>query len=175
VPSVVSVMRLRPVELDDLDLYYRVRCDPAMMAEVGGPLPRAGLEEAFRREVGHMRADRWWVLTILAGESGPAAGTVSLWPRPDAGHSEMGWMVLTGFQGRGLGTAAAAEVLERAGRDGRWGTVHATPSLTNGPSNAICRALGFTLAGEVDIDYAGRTLRCNDWQIAPSGPHPSSR
>jgi hypothetical protein len=37
--------------------------------------------------------------------------------------------------------------------------------VQNGPSNGICRSLGFTLIGEQDVVFAGRQLRSNHWQI----------
>ncbi len=36
-------MQLRDVVPDDVDTYVRMRCDPAMTAGVGGPLPREGM------------------------------------------------------------------------------------------------------------------------------------
>jgi hypothetical protein len=35
-------MRLRDVKPGDLGAYVRMRCDPVMMAELGGSLPRKG-------------------------------------------------------------------------------------------------------------------------------------
>ena len=36
-------VRLRDVEVGDAGAYVRMRCDPAMTAELGGPLPREGI------------------------------------------------------------------------------------------------------------------------------------
>jgi len=44
-------MQLRNVVLDDVDAYVRMRCDPVMMACLGGPLPREGIEEKVQRDV----------------------------------------------------------------------------------------------------------------------------
>lgn len=44
-------MWLRDVELGDLPAYLRMRCDPVMMAELGGPLPADGMAEKVRRDV----------------------------------------------------------------------------------------------------------------------------
>lgn len=167
-------MLLRNVELGDVDVYVRMRCDPVMMAELGGPQPRAGIEDKVARDVEATDADRDWVLMIVPGPAEPAtvAGTVSLWSHTEdsadgATFSEIGWMVLPEFQGRGLAKAAARMVLERARDDGRWGLVHAFPGVTNAPSNTICRALGFTLLGERDTVFAGRVFRTNHWRIDP--------
>lgn len=158
-------MRLRDVRLDDVDAYVAMRCDPVMMAELGGPLPRAGIEDKVARDVASTAADESWVQMIEV--DGLVAGTVSLWRHVDDGaeYSEIGWMVLPAFQGRGLATSAVRALLERGRADGRWGVVHAFPGLTNAPSNGICRSLGFTLLGERVTAFAGRKLRSNHWTI----------
>lgn len=33
-------MELRNISIDDLSLYESIHCDPNMMSELGGPLPR---------------------------------------------------------------------------------------------------------------------------------------
>jgi RimJ/RimL family protein N-acetyltransferase len=98
-----------------------------------------------------------------------AAGTVALWSHGEDGAalSEIGWMVLPEFQGRGLAKAAVRVLLERARDEDRWGTVHAFPGITNAASNGICRSLGFSLLEERDVTFAGRVLRTNHWAIDP--------
>jgi len=47
-------------------------------------------------------------------------------------------------------------------------SIHAYPGVDNGPSNAICRKAGFTLAGAHDFEYPpGHPMRCNDWFLPP--------
>jgi RimJ/RimL family protein N-acetyltransferase len=41
----------------------------------------------------------------------------------------------------------------------------AVGSVDNGPSNAICRKLGFTLLGPLDFEFRGGVLHCNDWRL----------
>src|ERR1700743_2839261 len=102
-------MRLRDVEPGDVSAYVRMRCDPVMMAELGGPLHRAGIEEKVARDVRASAADDSWIKMIVP-EAAPAAvaGTVTLWPHEDGGEpvSEIGWVGLAGFPGRGLGEEA---------------------------------------------------------------------
>ncbi|MFG2692686.1 GNAT family N-acetyltransferase [Kitasatospora sp. NPDC048407] len=164
-------MRLRNVEPGDVEAYVRMRCDPAMMAELGGPLPSEGMAEKVRLDVERTAADDWWVRMIVPDGAGPevVAGTVTLWPHEEDGEriTEIGWMVLPEFQGRGLAKRAVREVLEAAGADGRWGRVHAFPGATNGASNALCRSLGFELLGDREVVFAGRVLRTNHWVIEP--------
>lgn len=166
-----SDMRLRDVEPGDAGAYVRMRCDPVMMAELGGPLPVEGIADKVRRDVLAAAADRSWIKMIVPDGAAPGevAGSVTLWPNEEGGEvvSEIGWMVLPEFQGHGVGKAAVRAVLDLAARDGRWGPVHAHPATTNGPSNGICRTLGFRLLGEREVDFAGRLLRVNHWVFDP--------
>lgn len=153
-------MRLRDLTLTDVDLYVRLRCDPIVMAELGGALPREGIEAKVQRDVAMAERGESWA-SVIETEQGESAGTICIWTQD--GHSEIGWMVAPEHQGRGLAKAAARALLERARVEGRWGVVHAYTGVTNAPSNAICRALGFTLVGPADITYEGRVLVCNHW------------
>jgi RimJ/RimL family protein N-acetyltransferase len=77
------------------------------------------------------------------------------------GLYEIGWMVLPGFQGRGI-AGAATDARAQGDRD----RIHAFPSVENAPSNAICRKLGFEPAGEIEFEYPpGNLMRCNDWRL----------
>jgi RimJ/RimL family protein N-acetyltransferase len=74
--------------------------------------------------------------------------------------------VLPAYQGRGIGAASTALVIEAARADGRHRYVHAFPSVDNAPSNAICRKLGFELQGAHEFEYPpGHIMRCNDWRL----------
>jgi len=160
------------VEPGDVDAYVRMRCDPTMMAELGGPMPRDGIEAKVEGDVIKTRADVWWVSMIVPDEAAPGivAGTVTLWSHEDgeqSGLSEIGWMVLPEFQSRGYAKQGVRVMLERARVDGRWGVIHAFPGVTNAASNALCRSVGFTFVGERNVKFAGRELRTNHWRIDP--------
>ena len=180
-------MLLRDVELGDVEAYVRMRCDPVMMAELGGPLPREGIEAKVARDAGEAARDTSWIKMIVPDEQRPevVAGNVVLWRHDAEGAddaegsdgsdeengahrepiSEIGWMVLPEFQGRGLGSRAVALLLERARADGRWGLVHAYPGATNAASNGICRKLGFILVDKQQVEFAGRLLETCHWTI----------
>lgn len=164
-------MHLRDVRLDDVDAYVRMRCDPAMMAELGGPQPREGIEEKVKSDVQGVKSGTTWIKMIVPSADTPdvVAGTVTLWSHDMDGEvlSEIGWMVLPEFQGRGMGKAAVKMVLEMAHEGDRWGPVHAFPGVTNAPSNGICRSLGFRFVEEREIIFAGSAMRTNHWAIDP--------
>ena len=165
------MLDLRPVEPDDLEVYVRMRCDPQMMGELGGPQDRSEMPAKVARDVEATAADRWWTLMILpdAADRSAVAGTVTLWSEGDgeAAASEIGWMVLPEFQRRHIATAAVTAVLRRAAGDGRWGTIHAYPGVTNTASNRLCRGTGFTLVGPHDKLFRDRIFRANHWSIDP--------
>jgi RimJ/RimL family protein N-acetyltransferase len=161
---------LRRVSTADLDSYVRMRCDAAMMAYLGGPRPVEEMESKLQRDVAGAAADREWTLMICPGDDPTVvAGTVTLWPHEVNGAqlSEIGWMVLPEYQGRGLAKRAVAEVMRRAFIDRRWGRIHAFPDVANAPSNAICASLAFTLEGQQDFAFAGKIFRVNHWVIEP--------
>ncbi|WP_035858824.1 GNAT family N-acetyltransferase [Cryptosporangium arvum] len=158
-------MRLRNVRRDDVDAYRRMRCDPVMMAELGGPQPVETIPPKVESDVRAVEADEYWVSMITPDDSDEALGSVTLWSHADHGEriSEVGWLVLPEHQGRGVGKWGVRTVLDRAAADGRWGAVHAFPAVTNAPSNGICRTLGFRLLGVEVIPFGGREFTSNHW------------
>ena len=164
-------MLLRDVEAGDVDAYVRMRCDPVMMAELGGPLPREGMADKVRRDAAEARSGTAWIKMIVPDGERPeaVAGSLALWRHKDHGEeiAEVGWMVLPEFQGRGIAKRATAMLLDQARGDDRWAEVHAFPGVTNAGSNGICRALGFRLLGVEEFVWAGRQLRTHHWVILP--------
>ncbi len=163
-----DLKRLRDITMDDLPLYEALLTDPATMSELGGPLHSEGLAEKLRGIVAEVQAGAvWYSVIVPGGPEGTPAGTVCIWDHDEGGAriSEIGWMVLPAFQGRGLASAAVRSILDRARTKRRWEVLHAFPGVANGPSNAICRKSGFVEMQEREIEYAGRILRCNDWVL----------
>ncbi|MFE0508403.1 GNAT family N-acetyltransferase [Streptomyces sp. NPDC058964] len=164
-------MQLRNVSPDDVDAYVRMRCDPVMMAHLGGPLPGEGMADKVRRDAQQAAADLAWLKMIIPDPASPdvVAGTVTLWSEETAAGpiSEIGWMVLPEFQGQGLGKRAVRTLLEQARDQDRWGLVHAFPATSNAASNGICRAVGFRFLSEVDVTFAGQALKTNHWVMDP--------
>lgn len=162
------MMELRDISMDDLPLYERMLTDPDMMSELGGPLPKQGLSEKLRGIVESVEAGTVGYYVIVPdSDAGAGAGSVCIWDHDWNGEriSEIGWMVLPEFQGRGLASEAVRSILHKARSETRWDVIHAFPAVTNAPSNAICQKTEFSRIEECDFDYAGRVLRCNHWRI----------
>lgn len=159
-------MELRTLTPDDEHLIDRALLDPGMMEHLGGAISKEKSHETFLRQIDPMKADTTWARVIV--EDGEEVGTLVLWKHEGEDPVvEIGWMVFPEYQGRGLGKRAVAMLLDEAWADGRWGTVHAFPHVTNEASNAIARSLGFELVETKDFEYSGRPLTCNDWRIDP--------
>lgn len=162
----VLQVEIRPWSDGDFPLLERLMGDPAMMIYLGGPESPAKIRERHERYC--RPSDTARVFAILVGSERQAAGWVGYWEKDVRGQRvwETGWSVLTEFQGQGIATQATAIVVERARAEGSYQFIHAFPSVENGPSNAICRKLGFTLQEEAEFEYPpGHLMRCNDWRL----------
>ena len=100
-------MRLRDVELGDVGAYVRMRCDPVMTTELGGRLPREGIEDKVARDVQAAAAGTESIKMIVPDEASAevVAGSVALWSHGQGSGepvTEIGWMVLPEFQGADL-------------------------------------------------------------------------
>jgi RimJ/RimL family protein N-acetyltransferase len=160
-PNPIDV-RIEPWGADDLPLLVQLLGDPAMMEHLGGPESPQKIRE---RQARYAPADSGMFRIVAGGE---AVGSVGYWARGWRGEevSEIGWSVLPAFQGRGIARAAAAQTIALARAEAGRRFLHAFPSVDNPPSNAICRALGFTLLGATEVEYPpGHPLTVNDWRL----------
>ena len=159
-------LRLEPWDERGLELERRANV-PEMKVFLGGPEPADQLAARHQRILGFAAAGTGQMfLIMLPGERDPV-GSVGYWDREWGGETvyELGWKVLTGFQGRGLAVAATVAAVGRAAAEKRHRWAHAYPKVDNAASNAVSRKAGFELLGECDFEYPkGVPIRCNDWR-----------
>jgi RimJ/RimL family protein N-acetyltransferase len=150
----------------DLELTEAIETDPEMMSELGGPIDAEAIPAIHRKRLNGVANGDWW-FKIVPKPSAPAAGTIGIWPRSWNGAQihEIGWMVLPAFQRRGVASAAVEMILSKARSEPRFRSIHAFPGASNGPSNGLCRKFGFTMVEPCDLEYAGRPLKCNHWEL----------
>jgi RimJ/RimL family protein N-acetyltransferase len=161
-----SIVRLELWSPDDLDLLRRINA-PEMTEHLGGPETDEQVVARHERylKLGDPGTGAMFALVI---EPGLKVGSIGYWEREWQGELvyETGWGVLPEFQGRGIATAAARAVADKARAERRHAYLHAYPSVEHPASNEICRKAGFAFVGEVDFEYpAGNPIRCNDWRL----------
>jgi RimJ/RimL family protein N-acetyltransferase len=146
--------------------------DPAVMAQLGGPVPREEIPALHRRRLDTIATNPWWF--VIVTDDGESAGEIGIWEAEHHGSTvhETGWMLARAFHGRGLASAALALLLDRARAEPRFEQLHAWPGVTNPASNALCRKFGFELLGEEDGGYRDAVLRVNHWVLTLRVPSP---
>ncbi|MDL4815328.1 GNAT family N-acetyltransferase [Actinomadura opuntiae] len=165
-------VRLQPWSESALDLLRQLNT-PQMRHHLGGPEPEEKLLVRHRRYLAMPETGSGCMFAILHGDE--MVGSIAYQRRDWQGEQiyEAGWSVLPPYQGRGVaaraGLALIAIVGEIVARDpGAPRGLHAFPSVDNGPSNALCRRLGFTLLGACDFEYpagSGILMRSNNWRL----------
>jgi RimJ/RimL family protein N-acetyltransferase len=161
----MSPIQLEPWADEDLGLLQRLNT-PEIWAHLGGPETE---EQVLKRHARYLAIETGAGGMYTVVLDGVTAGSIGFWEREwqDETVYETGWNVLPEFQGKGVATAAAKAIVDRASAAGRHRWLHAYPSVDNPASNAICRKAGFTFAGEHDFEYPkGSFMRCNDWRHA---------
>ena len=128
---------LRPVEPDDLPVFYDHQCDEIAAARVGWT-PRT--REAFDAHWAKIMADPACMLrTVLV--DGVVAGNVVSWDAE--GRRYTGYWLGREFWGNGVGSAAMRAYLDVETRR----PLYADPIETNAASIALLRRCGFVAAG----------------------------
>ena len=175
------MIELLPWSDDDLWAVERFLSDSEMMKHLGGPQSREQIVQQHERYMNADASGTGQMFKIVLSPATDAIGSIGYWDkiwREELVH-ETGWMILPEYQGQGLASDALTLLVERLRRDHMHRFLHAFPSVTNGPSNALCRKAGFINLGESDFEYpAGHPLRCNDWRVdlsrGPDHPQPQS-
>jgi RimJ/RimL family protein N-acetyltransferase len=135
-----------------------------MMEHLGGPESEAKIAD---RQARYERLSSTQ-FKIVVEETGERVGWVGYWDRDfhDEPVFEIGWAVVPPHQGRGIAAAAVALAIEKAGGERTPRRVYAYPAVDNGPSNAICRRLGFELLGVEEFEFPkGTLMRSNVWRL----------
>jgi RimJ/RimL family protein N-acetyltransferase len=161
---------IRPYAEGDVWVLERTLGDPGQMVHLNGPESPEALRKRSQKYLA-LSSDpsTGCMFTITIGSEDALAGNVGYWETEWEGEQgwEVGWFVLPEFQGRGVATAAAGMLVDHVAKLGRR-FLFAYPSVDNGPSNAVCRKLGFTLIGETESEYppkSGRRLCVNIWRL----------
>ena len=164
----------------EYDRYQPDRC-PQLARNDGAYWRSGGRPEAEPAIAALRRPEGDGAMFVIENSRGEHLGSIGFWTREWRGERvyETGWAVLPEFQGRGVASAAARLVIQRAAAAGGATQLHAYPRVDHPASNATCRKAGFRLVGEVDFEYPrGNPIRSNDWMVdltaVADAPEPSS-
>lgn len=162
-------MTLQPWDDSGLDL-LRALNTPESKIHLGGPESEAKLLDRQARYMTYHTPSHTEMLRIA--EDGVIVGSVGYWQSDQNGEPayETGWEILPQFNGRGIGTRAAAALMQRLQPIARHRHVFAFPLPANAGSNGICRKLGFELIGVDDVEYPkGTWSPHNIWRLDLKG------
>jgi len=150
-----NAVRLEPWSEEDLALDQRMLMDLEMTRYLGGTESAEHIARRHAHKLGLPDAGAGRMFKIVLKATGEAVGSVGYWENAwhEAGIYEIGWLVLTAFQGQGIASAATVQAIVQARAEGKHRFLHAFPSVENGPSNGICRKLGFTLVETFESEY----------------------
>ncbi|AFH59814.1 GNAT family N-acetyltransferase [Paenibacillus caseinilyticus] len=158
---------IEPWSDTDLDLLHHMNI-PEMLDHLGGTEREEQLLSRHKRYLGLEEKGIGRMFRIVLLPEREAVGNIGYWERVWNEETvwEMGWGILPPYQGRGIATAAGAAAIAIAVEHPKVQVLHAFPSVDNPASNAICRKLGFSLAGECSFEYPpGTFMRCSDWRL----------
>lgn len=154
---------LAPWGADDLEVLRRANT-AELTQFLGGPEPEAALAQRHAE--------------YLAGESmfrvvndGVTAGYAGWWEQEHEGAPayEVGCVIEPAWQGRGVASAALAEVVRRAVASGDGRPIVGYAHVGNEASHALCRRVGFELEGTGMFpgDDGGAPIEVAVWVIRP--------
>lgn len=149
-------LRLRPWRSSDADEFALMNADPEVMADLGGPLLRAGSDSKLERFQLSFRNDgitRWVVIghdNCFLGYCGIVVQGVD---HPLRAHGEIGWRLARQAWGHGYATEAASAALADAyGRIG-CNEVLAYTAAGNIRSQAVMVRLGLERRPSLDFTH----------------------
>lgn len=163
-------VRIEPWAEGDLDLLHLLNT-PEMTVHFGGPETEEKVLSRHKRycEITGKGTGRMFKILLLPQLE--PVGSVGYWDTiwQEESVYEIGWCVLTAYQGRGIATEATAKAIAYINSEKKRSFIHAFPKINNPASNAICRKLGFSFIGEYDFEYPkGCFIRINDWMLPVS-------
>ncbi|MGZ3498175.1 MAG: GNAT family N-acetyltransferase [Vulcanimicrobiaceae bacterium] len=170
------MIELRSWSDDDLPILEKTLGDQVMMKHLGGPENPAQIVARHARFLEMTDSSKGTMFTIWLASASATVGTIGFWESTwrDEHVYETGWMVLPGYQGRGIASKAASAIVARASAERKHRFLHAFPSVSNIASNVVCENAGFVKLGECTFEYPkGHFMQCNDWRVDLFAAHTS--
>ncbi len=144
-------LRMRQLRLDDAEALHASYADVDAMTW-WSHAPHTTLQETHDRLVRSLDGEDWrlWVITMAGDDT--AIGSMAAHGKRQGGVIEIGYSLGRPHWGRGLAREAVAALIDNLFADGNR-RVFADTDPDNDPSNALLRALGFTLEGRLRAEW----------------------
>ena len=166
-------MRLRDVQIDDVDAYVQMRCDPVMMAHLGGPRRPEDMAQKVKRDAAEVAGGRALIYMIVVDglRADQVAGTVTLSTSPRLSEIVVGARVARRGSFAGRYRHAAGPRRTEMGRRARL-PIDREHSL----ERDLCPSLrpGSPSPALSTWHSAGQQFRSNDWWFDPQANPPDA-
>ena len=160
---------LEPWGPDDLGVLRRANT-AELTRFLGGPESDAALAARHAEYLGSGAAVQMFRIEV----DGQTAGYAGWWEQEHEGRPayEIGCVVESAWQGRGVASIAVSEIVGRAIAAGDGRPLVGYADAANEASHALCRRVGFELEGTglFPSDEGGTPVTVNVWVIRPSTP-----
>jgi RimJ/RimL family protein N-acetyltransferase len=157
---------VRPIEAADrasLAAAFERLSPESRMQRFMAPKPRLTARElTYLTEIDHVTHEA--LAAVDARDEIVAVARYAAWSPPQSGAAEVAIAVLDSFQRRGIGTALAEQVIERA-RENGFVLLTASTSWDNIAARALLARLGFRRAPSADGSVSYR-LELDAWACA---------
>ncbi len=140
-------LQLRPPRAEDFEGWARLMADPEAARFIGGVQPRAAAWRGFLTMVGAWQIQGFGMFSVIERGSGQWIGRIGPWQPEGWPGTEVGWGLLSEWQGRGYALEAAVASIDWAFDQLGWSEVIHTIDPANLPSQRLAERLGSRLRG----------------------------
>ena len=128
----------------------------------GWPEFPEGVDYTLAKLAQHPHESDWWMHFFLADGGAVLVGSGGFVGPPVNGVVEIGYEIAPAFRERGLATAAAQAMIDKAVASGRVASVIAHTLPSENPSTSVLRRLGFRCTEAVAHPVEGEVWR---WEL----------
>lgn len=140
-------LQLRPPDATDFDAWSALMADPESARYIGGVQPRAAAWRGFLTMVGSWQIQGFGMFSVIERDSGRWVGRIGPWQPEGWPGTEVGWGLLSTFQGRGYAHEAAIACIDWAFDTLGWSEVIHCIDPANLPSQKLALRLGASNRG----------------------------
>ncbi len=138
---------LRPPGAQDLDGWFKFHSDPKTMEHLGGVQSRSEAWRGLCCMSGAWHIRGFGMFSLILRDSGAWIGRIGPWQPEDWPGKEVGWGILSEYEGKGYAYEAAVASLDYVFDVLRWDKVIHTIAPDNHASIALAERLGSTNQG----------------------------